>query len=162
MSLLTRRASRIVAAGLAVSAGWLAQDQKPQVQQLSWMAGCWELRQGARLTQEQWLKPAGQSMLGMARTVAGDKTVFTEHLQIREQDGGLVLSVSIGIGNRATPFRAVRVAAKEIVFENPEHDFPQRIIYRQEAEGSLLGRIEGQEKGKSRAIDFPMKRSSCE
>ena len=29
------------------------------------------------------------------------------------------------------------------LFENTAHDFPQRIIYRRDADGSLLARIEG-------------------
>jgi hypothetical protein len=50
----------------------------------------------------------------------------------------------------------------EVVFENPEHDFPQRIIYRLIANGKLLGRIEGVVDGTERSADFPMTRSDCE
>jgi hypothetical protein len=47
------------------------------------------------------------------------------------------------------------------VFENPTHDFPQRVIYRREGD-SLLGRIEGMTNGQQKAVDFPLKRVSCD
>ena len=49
----------------------------------------------------------------------------------------------------------------EVVFENPDHDFPQRIIYRLGDNGALLGRIEGNSEGQEVAVDFPMTRTKC-
>ncbi|MGH8854313.1 MAG: hypothetical protein ACREWI_08545 [Telluria sp.] len=43
------------------------------------------------------------------------------------------------------------------MFENPAHDFPQRIIYRRVGDTGLHARIEGKGKG----IDFPMRRTAC-
>ena len=53
-------------------------------------------------------------------------------------------------------------SANELIFENPQHDFPQRVIYRLQTDGSLLGRIEGVSKGKEKAVDFPMTRAGCD
>ena len=52
-------------------------------------------------------------------------------------------------GNLVGPAYTVRnIPAREdldqiSVFENPEHDFPKRIIYRKSADGSLLASIDG-------------------
>ena len=51
---------------------------------------------------------------------------------------------------------------QEAVFENPEHDFPQRIICRLGDDGSLNARIEGKRNGKEKEMDFLMKRVKCE
>lgn len=48
------------------------------------------------------------------------------------------------------------------VFENPNHDFPQRIIYRLVTVDSLVARIEGRIDGKERSSDFPYRRARCE
>jgi hypothetical protein len=40
------------------------------------------------------------------------------------------------------------------VFENLEHDFPQRIIYRRNQDGSLTARIEGDRGGRIVGMDF--------
>jgi len=45
--------------------------------------------------------------------------------------------------------------------ENWEHDFPQRIIYERDEDGSLAARIEGEVNGEFRMVPFPMKRKSC-
>jgi len=49
----------------------------------------------------------------------------------------------------------------EIAFENPEHDFPQHIIYRKVNADSLVAHIEGMEDGTEKHFDFPMKRTRC-
>lgn len=59
-------------------------------------------------------------------------------------------------------FKLVKHGEGEALFENPEHDFPQRIIYRLEKDGSLFARIEGTINGKERGVDFPMKRARCD
>ena len=51
---------------------------------------------------------------------------------------------------------------REVIFENPDHDFPQRVIYRLISDEDLLGRIEGMIDGKERAVDFPLKNIDCE
>jgi hypothetical protein len=56
----------------------------------------------------------------------------------------------------------VQCSDSEAVFENPQHDFPRRIVYRLQAAGSLMARIEGTENGKDRAVDFPMQRVKCD
>lgn len=115
------------------------------------------------------MKPAGGLMLGMSRTVKGGRAVFHEFMTIATSAAAetgapaLVFTARTGSEAKAVAFTAIRQTAEEVVFENAAHDFPQRVIYRRLAGGQgLLGRIEGVEKGKARAVDFPMKRVACE
>ena len=101
-------------------------------------------------------------MIGMSRTVAGGKTVFTEYIQIRESNGQLAYIVSLGLAAKPVVFKLVKGSDNEATFENPEHDFPQRIIYRRESTDSLFARIEGQEKGVNKGIDFRYRRTRCD
>ena len=135
--------------------------QKTSIEKLGWISGCWGMDDGKESTQESWMKPAGQSMIGMSRTVAGGKTVFTEYVQIREMNGQLAYIVSLGLNAKPTVFKLVKSSENEVVFENPEHDFPQRIIYRRESSDVLFARIEGQEKGVNKSMDFSYKRVKC-
>ncbi|MFZ0750164.1 MAG: DUF6265 family protein, partial [Pyrinomonadaceae bacterium] len=61
-----------------------AQTAKPTLNDLSWLAGCWEANLRGREVNEQWMKPGGGIMLGMARTVAQGKAAEFEFTQIRE------------------------------------------------------------------------------
>lgn len=131
------------------------------VEKLNWMAGCWLGSSGTRQFAEHWMKPAGGTLLGMSRTLAGGRTVAYEFLRIEEHEGQVTL-VARPSGQPEASFKMIQSSATEVIFENPEHDFPQRVIYRLQPDGSLVGRIEGLSKGKPRAIDFPMKRVPCE
>ena len=148
---------------IALTVGTMSNaSQKTGIERLEWISGCWVLDDGKERTEETWMKPAGQSMLGMSRTVAGGKTVFTEHIQIRETNGQIAYIVALGMGAKPTVFKLIKSSDNEVVFENPEHDFPQRIIYRRESADALFARIEGAEKGVNKAMDFRYKRSKCD
>lgn len=136
--------------------------QKSGVDRLEWIAGCWASDDGKERIEETWMKPGGKSMIGMSRTVAGGKTVSAEQIQIREANGQIAYIVSIAMGAKPVVFKLVKSSDNEAMFENPEHDFPQRIIYRRESADGLFARIEGQEKGVNKAIDFRYKRSRCD
>ena len=48
-----------------------------------------------------------------------------------------------------------------VVFENPQHDFPQKVGYQRTNPDTLLAWIEGSEKGQVRRIEFPYRRLAC-
>lgn len=152
----------------AMMSAWLllavfvsAQDQKPALDDFAWLAGCWERSGKGREVVEQWMKPAGDLMLGMSRTVVNGRAGEFEFLQIRERADG-IFYIAIPSGQKETAFKLVKHAAREAVFENPEHDFPQRIIYRLEKDGALAARIEGMVQGELKAVDFPYQRAKCD
>ena len=132
------------------------------IDDLAWLKGCWISDAAESQLTEHWLKPAGQTMLGMSRTIAGAKTVEFEFMQIRQEEDGELYFIANPSGQKEARFKLIRAGNRAVVFENPKHDFPQRVIYHSEGEGVLLGRIEGVSKGKEKAIEFPMKRVSCD
>ena len=101
-------------------------------------------------------------MLGLGRTVAEGKTVEFEFMQIRQEANGSIFFIAKPSGQPEATFRLIRGSDREVIFENPQHDFPQRVIYRLQSDGSLLGRIEGVSRGKETAVDFPMSRERCD
>ena len=139
-----------------------AQGQKFSVSDLAWMGGCWEAKPKGREINEQWMKPAGQTMLGMGRTVTQGKTVGYEFMQIREDKDGAIYYVAKPSGQSEASFKLIKLQNREAVFENLEHDFPQRVIYRLQPDGSLFARIEGLSKGQPRGINYPMTRARCD
>ncbi len=127
---------------------------------LQWMAGCWELRAGPRVIHEQWMSPLGGLMMGMSRTVVRDTAREFEHLRV-ESRGGTTSYIARPSRQAETVFPAVTLSDTMVVFSNPGHDFPQRIIYRARGTDSLVARIEGDQNGQVRGMNFPMRRISC-
>lgn len=130
------------------------------VKDLAWMAGCWAATGADAGSEEHWLAPAGGTLLGISRTVKNGKTVTHEFMQIRETENGVVFIASPA-NQKTAEFRMISLEGKRVVFENPEHDFPQRVIY-ELRDGNLVGRIEGTRNGKKRAFDYPFTRAKCE
>jgi len=130
------------------------------VQRLAWLQGCWELVSPERTVEEVWLPPRGDSMLGLSRTVRGDSLSEYEFLVVRER-GDHVTYEAHPSGQPATVFLSSSVSETAVVFENPEHDFPQRIGYQRSGTDSLLAWIEGTRDGRVRRIQFAYRRTRC-
>lgn len=155
------RLPSLLAAALIFSSGAALAAPEP-VSQLAWLQGCWRATGDEAGSLEQWTAPAGGTMLGLSRTVKGGKTVAHEFLQIRETAPGKLAYIAMPSGQATTTFALVQASASHAVFEDPAHDFPQRVIYRLDGDAILNARIEGTIDGKPKAIDFPMQRTSCD
>ncbi len=132
------------------------------ISDLAWLSGCWDMSNQETGSGEQWMPPAGGTMLGVNRTVRDSKTVAFEFMRIVERNDGELEFIASPSGQSTTSFLLVSLNNGEVIFENPDHDFPQRIIYRLLSDEDLLGRIEGTINGEQRTVDFPMKRAECQ
>ena len=128
---------------------------------LGWMTGCWAAVGQEAGSGEYWTAPAGGSMLGVSRTVRGGRTVGFEFMRIADNDSAQLAFFARPSGQPGAMFPMVQLTDNEVVFENPAHDFPQRVIYRRLPDNGLLGRIEGRIDGDLRSVDFPMQRAEC-
>lgn len=136
-----------------------AQEQKRSLESLNWLAGCWQGSGKQEGITEQWMQPAGGMMLGIGRTVQNGRAVDYEFMRINEENGVLVYTATPS-GQPTSSFTLAGGAVGEFIFENKQHDFPQRVIYKLN-DGSLLARIEGTINGSAKGIDFPMQRVPC-
>ena len=126
---------------------------------LAWLAGHWRLEKGGRVIDEYWMAPAGGVMLGMGRTVSKGRELEHEFLQIREGPGGELYYVALPSGQKEASFKLVSLTAKEVVFENKEHDFPQTIGYSVGPDDTMLAYIEGPApNGETKRIEFSYKK----
>jgi hypothetical protein len=122
---------------------------------VSWIAGDWQTAPGGRAQiEEHWTSVAGGSMMGMGRTVAGDKTVEFEYLRIEQRADGVYYVAHPKARCPGTDFKLTKFSATEAVFENPQHDFPKRVIYRKTGDDSLTASIDGGEGTKATSFAF--------
>jgi uncharacterized protein DUF6265 len=135
--------------------------QQATVDRVAWLQGCWRSTRGEATIEEQWMSPRGGTMLGMGRTVRGSKTVEYELVLIKEQDGRIAYEAHPS-GQPSATFMATTASDTSVVFENPAHDFPQRVGYKRNGSDALDAWIEGQANGKSRRVDFSYQRARCE
>jgi len=78
------------------------------------------------------------------------------------EDAGSLAFFAAPSGQPQVRFALKSLSDNEVVFENLANDFPQRVSYRLSQNGDIAARIEGDAADSARAVDFPMKRTSCE
>lgn len=149
---------------LIVSAFALTADIAPadvKVDDLGFLTGCWAFDRDGKHYDELWLPPAAGAAQGMARTYRADKMLSMEFTKLVRDPDGRVFYVANPSGQGETRFRLVSLERQRAVFEDPAHDFPQRVIYSYTAPDQLNARIEGKLKGKEMSEDYPFRRAAC-
>ena len=152
----------LLIAGLLVAAAGSAsaQDGRATLNRAGWMAGCWEGTSGSDHVEERWSPARGGTMVGTGRTFRGDSTASVEMAILRPR-GDTLRYEAHPVGQEPTVFSGTGTRGDSIVFENPLHDFPQRIIYRRVGADSLHARVEGPSDGRLRGVDYRMARVPC-
>ena len=151
-----RRAALLTA--LLLATGAQAQDSLAPI---SWLAGCWKAENAEPGSGEQWMPLAGDTLMGVSRTVRGGKTVTWEFMRIARHDDGGFAFFAQPASRPPNSFKVVALDAQHVAFENPAHDFPQKIVYRLESPGQLRAHIEGTRNGTHRKVEFPMVKVPC-
>jgi hypothetical protein len=137
----------------------VAAQQPVTVSQVAWLAGCWQLAAGDRLVEEHWLAPKAGTMLAVGRTIRGNRLVEYETVLLREEGGRLAYEAHPS-GQPSTVFLSTEVSAQRVIFENLQHDFPQRVGYERTGD-ALLAWISGPQNGQDRRIQFQYRSAPC-
>jgi len=153
------RAMLLLMTGLLTSFPVLADPVR--VTQFNWLSGCWAFATENGRYEEIWTTPSGNSMLGMSRRLENGYTREYEYMRIVTSGGGGFDFIAKPKDSDETSFNASSFSEHQVVFENPDNDFPQKITYQLVAQDQVHARIEGPAKGHTMTLNFPMKRVAC-
>jgi Domain of unknown function (DUF6265) len=123
---------------------------------LAFMQGAWAGGPPGMKFEERWTEEAGGLMLGISRTVKGDKAIGFEFLRIEFRADGVFYVAQPG-GRPKTEFKLTASDGKSATFENPAHDHPKMIRYTRTDDGSLRADLDGAE-GKQSFVFKPVQR----
>lgn len=98
----------------------------------TWLVGCWESEDGRSL--EAWSQDDGETLIGFSSIVSEGKVSFYELMSIRLHGNGQLVFTAYPSNQPGGAFPAVRQSTQGVVFQNAEHDYPQRIRYRRSGE----------------------------
>ncbi len=133
----------------------------PQLEQAKWLLGKWENVTQESDSREIWTQKNDSVLFAESFTTVGKDTVFYEKVELVARKDSLFYIVSVRDQNKEKPvsFYLTQSTDNQLVFENPKHDFPNKIKYTKIAKDSIFATIYGTQNGKETAVDFPMKRS---
>ncbi len=94
----------------------------------TWMVGCWISEDGTSL--EAWSQDSESTLIGFSSVVRENRVSFYELMSIRLHDDGRLVFTAYPSNQPGGSFPAVDQEKDRVIFENAQHDFPQRIRYR--------------------------------
>ncbi|HCT29393.1 MAG TPA: hypothetical protein DIW31_01350 [Bacteroidales bacterium] len=132
-----------------------------KIEQAAWLIGKWQNKSAEGESQEIWEKKNDSTLIGASYFVVGNDTVSSESISLEERGSELLYIPTVKNQNDGKPivFTLTSSTTNQLVFENPNHDFPQKITYTQIANDSLIAVISGVVNGKENSQNFPMTRA---
>jgi Domain of unknown function (DUF6265) len=121
-----------------------------------WLSGYWLSCESGRETVENWIGAGAGRLLGANLNPEG-----FEFLRIADNGRGGLSYFSMPDGSTLTEFEMASHQGQRVVFSNPSHDFPQRVIYERSGE-ALHARIEGQMQGRTESMDWNFRRAEAD
>jgi len=128
------------------------------INDMKWLVGRWENVSLEARYFETWKEVNETTMYGESGSITGTDTVIDETISLEQRGNDLLYIPTVKNQNDGQPvsFKLAAIAGNSFVFENPEHDFPQKITYMQKPSGILLAKISGKMNGKPHTAFFPM------
>src|SRR5262249_49669185 len=136
----------VAAAAVAARA---ADPAPPHLSRLRLMGGRWVGGPDGGALEGIWTSPARDPPGRPHKELEGAPMVSFEFLRIDRPPGGGTAYLASPRSAPPTPFELIELADERVVFENKQHDFPQRILYWRTRDGALHARIEGSKGGQA-------------
>lgn len=128
-----------------------------KLERLSWFLGSWTQVEGPDLVSyENWSPNTDHSFKGNAFTLYHTDTVHTEKIELLWEGDDIFYIPTVKENDGPVRFKMTSSTENSAVFENPEHDFPTKILYEARGDTMLFAQISGMVKGKEVKKDFPL------
>ena len=131
-----------------------------QIEKANWLIGEWGSTSKEGVLSETWKKLNDSTLACQTYFTVGKDTVFAESVVLEQKGDSLfyVPTIKNQNGGKPVSFALTASSDQQMVFENPKHDFPQKIIYNKVTPDSLVAEISGMKNGKENKESYPMKK----
>lgn len=130
-----------------------------ELEKMSWLVGEWENKMPDGVLTETWTKANDSSYTGKTLFIKDKDTLHSEDI-VLTQKGETLLYIPTVKGqndNKPVEFKITESKTEnEFAFENPAHDYPQKIVYKKVSDTNLVATISGKQQGKPTSESYPM------
>lgn len=122
--------------------------------------GTWQMKTKTGAICERWKKINANELHSQGFKVTGHDTIWLEKVQLVHKGNDIYYIPTVTDENAGKPvsFKLTSTKNGQFVFENPGHDFPQRVVYQFITPDSLHAWVDGTIKGKLKKQHFYYKR----
>ena len=136
-------------------------NEKDKIKAARWLLGNWENNSADGNLSETWKKINDSTFQAQSYFIKEKDTLHFETITLQQKGEQLTYSAAVKGQNEDKPvsFKLTTGTEKQLVFENPKHDYPQKISYTQITPDSLVNQISGMQQGKPSSEQFSMKKT---
>ncbi len=130
-----------------------------ELQKATWLVGEWEKTDSLGTLKEIWTSKNDSTFIGQSYYFQNEKdTLHFESIELMQDQEHLIYSATVKGENNDTaiPFQMTKDEDSLLIFENPKHDYPQKIEYRLLKNKGLSILVSGKEKGNTRSQTYLM------
>ena len=137
-------------------------NEKDQIKTANWLLGKWGTKTADGNLSENWKQLNDSTFQGESFFIKGKDTLHFESITLQQKGEDLFYNATVKgqNENKAVSFKLTTETEKQLVFENPKHDYPQKITYTLINKDSLVASISGVQLGKPSSEKFGMKKDS--
>ena len=136
-----------------LSAFTITDNNKKIFKQLYALKGTWKMNTKQGAICEEWKKINSNYLQSKGYIIKGIDTITTERVALTKNATGIFYTSTVQEQNNKQPiaFKMTSAANGKFIFENPQHDFPKRIVYELITADSLHAYVdEGNDESKKR------------
>ncbi len=150
----------LFAAAALLSSAAVDISPKKSFRKLKMLQGTWKMETRRGAIYEEWKAGTAAEINGRSYTVKGADTMLLEAVVLRYNAKGVfyIPTVRNQNGQQPVTFRMTADSAGQFIFENPQHDFPKRIVYHFVQKDSVHAWIDDGMPGTKKRSDFYYKR----
>lgn len=136
-------------------------DEKDKIKSANWLLGKWSTKTADGDLSEKWIQLNDSTFQAVSLFIKDKDTLHFESILLQQNGEELIYNATVKgqNENKAVAFKMTTGTEKQLVFENPKHDYPQKITYTLISKDSLTASISGVQLGKSSSEKFGMKKS---
>jgi hypothetical protein len=138
-----KRPAIAIVAILCLSAFYISNDSKT-FKKLYALEGTWKMVTKRGTLCEEWKKVNDHYLQSRGYMVIEKDTMINERVALTNTEDGIFYTSTVEDQNNKKPiaFKLTRAEDNMFVFENPQHDFPKRIVYKLATADSLHAYID--------------------
>lgn len=131
-----------------------------ELKKVDWLLGSWQKHSSKGILTESWQKLNDSTLVGQSNFVSDNDTISSEIIRLEQRNGKLYYIPTVLGQNegKAIIFALTSLTDSTVTFENPVHDFPQKIEYWFQRPDSLIAEGSSMAGELKKSIVFRMKR----
>ncbi|WP_163397702.1 DUF6265 family protein [Flavobacterium fluviatile] len=129
-----------------------------KIKKADWLIGNWENTSPDGVLTENWQKVNDSTFKAASYFIKAKDTIHFESIVLAQKGEALTYIATVKGQNDGKPvaFPSTSETEKQLVFENPQHDYPQKITYTKGGNNTLTAEISGKLNGKVSSEKFVM------